>query len=135
MAESSSDPLALWQKMIGEMEKGFGAFANQAMASSQFSKPTGSGGSTTAGAHTQLGELMETYLLTMNLPSRTQMAGMAAQLQSIEAQLNEIKTLLLQMNAISGMARDSVATAPKPPRVKRPAPPPPKVQKQTDAPK
>src|SRR5579862_4773107 len=29
MADKSSDPLALWQKMMGEMEKGYNAFANQ----------------------------------------------------------------------------------------------------------
>jgi len=31
MANKSNDPVALWQTMIGEMEKGFNAFANQAM--------------------------------------------------------------------------------------------------------
>jgi hypothetical protein len=52
------------------------------------------------------------------------MIGMAERLQSIEGQLNEIKVLLQQMNAISGMTQDSVAAAPKPPRTKRPPPPP-----------
>jgi hypothetical protein len=50
---------------------------------------------------------------------------MAERLQSIEGQLNEIKVLLQQMNAVSGMTQDSVATAPKPPRTKRPPSPPP----------
>jgi hypothetical protein len=72
---------------------------------------------------------MEKYLLTMNLPSRAQMVSMAERLQSVEGQLNEIKALLLQMNAVSGIARDSIATAPKPPRTKRPPPSPPGAQK------
>ena len=38
MADKSNDPVVLWQTMIGEMEKGFNAFANQAMASPEFSK-------------------------------------------------------------------------------------------------
>ena len=33
MADKGNDPVAIWQNMIGEMEKGFNAFANQAMAS------------------------------------------------------------------------------------------------------
>ncbi len=34
MAEKSNDPVAIWQNMLGEMEKGFNSFANQAMSSS-----------------------------------------------------------------------------------------------------
>ena len=97
MADKSNDPVALWQNMIGEMEKGFNAFANQAMASPQFSKAINQVGGVTAGAQKQLGELMEKYLVSMNMPSRAQMVGMAERLQSIEGQLNEIKALLLQM--------------------------------------
>src|SRR5258707_13748317 len=38
MADKSNDPAAIWQNMIGEMEKGFNCFSNQAMASPEFSK-------------------------------------------------------------------------------------------------
>jgi len=122
MADKSSDPLALWQKMIGEMEKGFNAFANQAMVSSQFSKAMTQAGGATAGAQKQLSDLMERYLVRMNMPSRAQMVDMAERLQAIEGQLDEIRTLLQEMNAVSTMTRDSPAAAPKPPRTKRPPP-------------
>jgi hypothetical protein len=127
MADKGSDPVALWQKMIGEMEKGFNAFANQAMSSPEFSKAMNQAGGVTAGAQKQFGDLMEKYLLNMNLPSRAQMVGMAERLQNIEGQLNEIKLLLQQINAVSGMTLDSAAAAPRPPRTRRPpaaAPPP-----------
>ncbi len=120
MTDKSNDPLALWQKMIGEMEKGFNAFANQAMVSPQFSKAMNQASGATAGAQKQFGNLMEKYLVSMNMPSRVQLVEMAERLQSIEGQLNEIRVLLQQMNAMSGMARDSTAAAPKPPRTKRP---------------
>jgi hypothetical protein len=120
MADSGNDPFALWQKMIGEMEKGFNAFANQAMTSSQFSKAMNQASGATAGAQKQLSDLMERYLVRMNMPSRSQMVGMAERLQAIEGQLNEIKTLLQQMNAVSAMTRDSPAAPPKPPRTRRP---------------
>jgi hypothetical protein len=131
MADKGNDPVAIWQTMIGEMEKGFNSFANQAMASPEFSKVVNQVGGATVSAQKQFGELMEKYLVTMNLPSRAQMIGMAERLQSIEGQLNEIKAMLQQMNAVSGMTHDSTAAAPRPPRTRRPpaaapaAPPPP----------
>ena len=50
MADKSNDPVAMWQNMIGEMEKGFNSFANQAMASPEFSKVMNQVGGVTAGA-------------------------------------------------------------------------------------
>ncbi len=108
--------------VLGEMEKGFNAFANQAMVSSQFSKAMNQAGGATAGAQKQLSDLMERYLVRMNMPSRAQMVDMAERLQAIEGQLDEIRTLLQEMNAVSTMTRDSPAAAPKPPRTKRPPP-------------
>jgi hypothetical protein len=128
MADKSNDPVALWQTMIGEMEKGFNAFANQAMASPEFSKAMNQAGGVTAGAQKQFGELMEKYLLSMNLPSRAQMIGMAERLQSIEGQLNEIKAMLSQMSSASG-GTSGYAGVPRPPRTKRPPAPPPGEQK------
>ena len=123
MADKSNDPVAMWQHMMGEMEKGFNAFANQAMASPQFSKVVNQVGGATAGAQKQLGEMMEKYLLTMNMPSRAQMVGMAERLQSIEGQLNEIKSMLYQMQGNSPGSEHQAT--PRPPRTKRPPAPPP----------
>ena len=118
MADKGSDPVAMWQKMIGEMEKGFNAFANQAMSSPEFSKAMNQAGGASAGAQKQFGDFMEKYLVNMNLPSRAQMVGMAERLQNIESQLNEIKVMLQQMNA--GAAASAYSAAPRPPRTKRP---------------
>ena len=120
MADKGNDPVALWQNMIAEMEKGFNAFANQAMASPQFSKVVNQVGGATAGAQKQLSEIMEKYLLTMNLPSRSQMIGMAERLQSIEGQLGEIKVMLHQMQGAAASAPGGSPQVPKPPRTKRP---------------
>jgi hypothetical protein len=120
MADKSNDPVAIWQNMIGEMEKGFNSFANQAMASPEFSKAVNQVGGVTAGAQKQLGDLMEKYLISMNLPSRAQMVGMAERLQSIEGQLNEIRALLHQVHNNSSAPEGGYAAAPRPPRTKRP---------------
>jgi hypothetical protein len=121
MADKGSDPVALWHTMIGEMEKGFNAFANQTMTSPEFSKAMNQAGGASAGAQKQFGDFMEKYLLNMNLPSRAQMIGMAERLQNIESQLNEIKVMLQQMNA--GNAASTYSVAPRPPRTKRPPEP------------
>ena len=119
MADKGNDPAVIWQTMLGEMEKGFNSFANQAMASPEFSKVMNQVGGVSAGAQKQLGELMEKYLLAMNLPSRAQMAGMAERLQSIEGQLNEIKAMLHQVHHNS-LSPESGLGAQRPPRTKRP---------------
>jgi hypothetical protein len=118
MADKGSDPVVLWQTMIGEMEKRFNAFANQTMTSPEFSKAMNQAGGASAGAQKQFGDFMEKYLLNMNLPSRAQMIGMAERLQNIENQLGEIKLILQQMNAGSGPS--AYSSAPRPPRTKRP---------------
>jgi SMC interacting uncharacterized protein involved in chromosome segregation len=123
MADKSNDPVAMWQNMIGEMEKGFNSFANQAMASPEFSKVVNQVGGASAGAQKQLSDLMEKYLVGMNLPSRAQMVSMAERLQSIEGQLNEIKAMLHQMHNNQGAPAGGLEVAPRPPRTKRPPPP------------
>src|SRR6202165_109613 len=122
MADKSNDPVAMWQNMIGEMEKGVNFFANKAMAPRKFHKVVNQVGGVTAGAQKQLGDLMDKYLVGMNLPSRAQMVSMAERLQSIEGQLNEIKALLHQVHNNSAAPEAGDAGAPKPPRTKRPPP-------------
>ncbi|MBR0817283.1 hypothetical protein [Bradyrhizobium liaoningense] len=119
MTDKTNDPVAMWQKMMGEMEKGFNSFANQAMSSPEFSQAMNRAGGVAAGAQKQLGELMEKYLVSMNLPSRDQVTGLAERLQAIEGQIGEIKWMLSQMAAGSGVSQ-GFDTALRPPRTKRP---------------
>lgn len=118
MTDKITDPVALWQKMVGDMEKGFNSFATKAMETPEFSQAMNRAGGAAAGAQKQFGELMEKYLLSMNLPSREQMTGIAERLQSIEGQIGEIRSMLSQMSANSGAS--PIDAAPRPPRTKRP---------------
>src|SRR5258708_7689324 len=114
MVDKGNDPAVIWQTMIGEMEKGFNSFANKAMASPEFSKVMNQVGGVSAGAQKQLGELMEKYLVSMNLPSRAQLVGMAERIQTIEAQLNEIKPMRHQIHHNS-LPPEGGYRAPRPP--------------------
>ena len=118
MTDKITDPVALWQKMVGEMEKGFNSFATKAMETPEFSQAMNRAGGAAAGAQKQFGDLMEKYLLSMNLPSREQMTGIAERLQAIEGQIGEIRSMLNQMAAASGGSPTDAA--PRPPRTKRP---------------
>jgi len=120
MVDKSNDPVAIWQNMIAEMEKGFNAFATKALETPEVSKVVNQVGGVSAGAQKQLGDMMEKYLVSMNLPSRAQMVGMAERLQGIEGQLSEIKAMLHQLRNNAGGAGGGYPAAPKPPRTKRP---------------
>jgi len=89
------------------------------MSSPEFSQAVNRAGGVAAGAQKQLSELMEKYLVSMNLPSREQVTALAERLQSIEAQIGEMKAILSQMAASSGIAQGFDGT-PRPPRTKRP---------------
>src|SRR4029450_13313007 len=97
---------------------------NQTMCASEFSTAMTQVGGVTAGAQKQLGELMEKYLVSMNLPSRAQMVSMAERPQSSEGQLNEIKALLHQVRNNSAAPEGGYPAAPSPPRTRRPPPAP-----------
>jgi hypothetical protein len=120
MAKKSNDPVALWHTMLGEMEKGFSAFANQAMGAPEFGRVINPVGGASAGAQNQIGDLMEQYLASMNLPSRAQLANFGDRLQAIEGQLTEITALLRQVCNNTGTSNG--AATPKPPRTKRSPP-------------
>src|SRR5260370_14027577 len=96
MADNSTDPVAIWQNMMGEMEKGFNAFATKAMEAPEFSKVVNQVGGVSAGAQKQLGDKMEKQLLHMNLPSRPQIVSIAQGLAASEGQLKRNKARLQQ---------------------------------------
>ena len=119
MADNKNDPVEMWRTMVGEMEKGFNTFANQAMAAPEFSKVVNQAGSVGAGAQKQMGDMMEKYLTGMNLPSRAQMTNFGERLAAIESQMAEVVSILRDMHQQAGGTPMGNA-APKPPRTKRP---------------
>ncbi|MBN9586952.1 MAG: hypothetical protein BGN84_12485 [Afipia sp. 62-7] len=117
MSDKANDPVQVWHTMLAEMEKGFNAMATQVMGTEQFSRVTHQLTGASVGAQKTVGDLMERYLVAMNLPSRAQMVSFGERLNAIEGQLNEIKALL---NRVHGDAQDNGLSTPKPPRTKQP---------------
>ncbi|MBR1218495.1 hypothetical protein JQ557_10880 [Bradyrhizobium sp. U87765 SZCCT0131] len=117
---NSNDPAEIWRTYLAELEKGFNAFANQAMGSREFSRAMNQAGGATFGAQKTVGDLMERYLASMNLPSRAQLVNMGERLQAIEGQLAEIKSLLQRVHSDSATPASGLAATPRPPRTRQP---------------
>jgi hypothetical protein len=89
MVDKADDAIALWQQMIGEMQKGFRAFGDQLSPGSSDQSPAGPDS-----PQKRVADLMESYFAGMNLPSRAQLNALSDRLQAIEGELTEIKALL-----------------------------------------
>jgi hypothetical protein len=119
MVDKADDAIALWQQMIGEMQKGFRAFGDQLSPGFSDQSPA-----EPDSAHKRLADLMESYFAGMNLPSRAQLNALSDRLQAIEGELTDIKALLHEALTKSKPAQE----APQPvqptqspgPRPKRP---------------
>jgi SMC interacting uncharacterized protein involved in chromosome segregation len=119
MSDKANDPVQVWHTMLAEMEKGFNAMATQVMGTEQFSRVTHQLTGASVGAQKTVGDMMERYLVAMNLPSRAQMVNFGERLNAIEGQLNEIKALLNRVHG-DAASQDNGLSAPKPPRTKQP---------------
>ncbi|CCE06688.1 hypothetical protein BRAS3843_1790004 [Bradyrhizobium sp. STM 3843] len=97
MVDKTGDAIALWQQMVGEMQKGFAAFAKQGLGSLPPGRQASDRSAFASGAQKHMADLMESYFNNMNLPSRGQLKDMSERLQAIELELSEIKALLLRM--------------------------------------
>lgn len=117
--ERPKGPLDAFRDFVGQWERGVNQIANEAMGNEQFSKLMHGATSAAAGAKAGLGEAMERYLATMNLPSRADITVIGERLQSIEAQLNRLTEIVSSMASVEA-APPSIA--PKPKRTRKPPP-------------
>lgn len=115
--EAPKGPLEAFRDLVGQWERGVNQIANEAMGNEQFSRLMHGATSAAAGAKAGLGEAMERYLATMNLPSRADITGIGERLQAIEAQLNRLTEIVSTMATAEAQP---VSLAPKPKRTRKP---------------
>lgn len=118
MADKNTDPVQMWHNFLGDMEKKFNTFSNQAMGSEDFSRLMNQATGASVGAKKAFGDFMERYLAAMNLPSRSELVDLGERLNTIESRLNEIMSLLQRVHA--DFAASDSNGPPRPPRTKRP---------------
>ncbi|MCB1522833.1 MAG: hypothetical protein KDJ23_01930, partial [Rhodoblastus sp.] len=110
-------PLDAFRDLVGQWERGVNQIANEAMGNEQFSRLMHGATSAAAGAKAGLGDAMERYLATMNLPSRADITSIGERLQAIEAQLNRLTEIVSRMATVETAP---ASLAPKPKRTRKP---------------
>ncbi|HRJ70433.1 MAG TPA: poly(R)-hydroxyalkanoic acid synthase subunit PhaE [Beijerinckiaceae bacterium] len=121
MSEKPIDPMAMFNQMLGQFEQGFNEMATKAMGSEDFSRIMNTMGGASMGAKKTMGDMMERYLATMNLPSRQELTNIGERLQAVEARLNEIIAILHRAHPdVGGLVKPTAA--PRPPRTRKPPP-------------
>jgi hypothetical protein len=122
-----TDPLALWRSMLSQWETSANALANKTMGSDEYSSSMHGAMGMTLRMQDTVREFMAAYLATTNLPSRTEVLGIAERLGAVEARLDRITALLeriadAQIVAAAGISPVTLAAAPAAPSA-RPRPP------------
>jgi hypothetical protein len=128
VVDKTNDAIALWQQMVGEMQKGFRTFGAQlpSTQSKSSEQPAGSGT-----AQKRLAELTESYFAGMNLPSRAQLTAVLERVQTVERELGEIKALLHEV--LKSRAAPEASPRPAGSQPKRAAPGKPRREAKTAA--
>ncbi|MFO1115450.1 MAG: poly(R)-hydroxyalkanoic acid synthase subunit PhaE [Beijerinckiaceae bacterium] len=120
--QAPKGPLDAFRDFVGQWERGVNQFANEAMGNEQFARLMHGATSAAAGAKAGLGEAMERYLATMNLPSRADIVSIGERLQAIEAQLNRLSEIVATMATADNSSTMATSLAPKPRRTRKPPP-------------
>jgi len=86
--ENTFDPLAMWREQIDRLESGVNTFATSNMESEQFAKGLALFLKASLGVHHVFDENLAKLYQRLNLPSRTEVAALAAAVQRIEEKLD-----------------------------------------------
>jgi len=106
---SIPDPLQLWRKALSSLESSGNTLANQAMNTGDFAAALHQMANLSLGMQQTFEKVLTVYFKQLNLPSRKDIAELAAALQRIEVRLD-------QLSPRSAAA----ATQPRPARTRRP---------------
>jgi hypothetical protein len=129
--KKDADPLALWRDMLSQWETSVNALANRTMKTDEYSSSMHGAMGATLRMQETIRDFMAQYLAASNLPSRTEVLGIAERVGAVEARLDRITALLQQIAdaQTAAPAASSSAAAPaapaqppraRPPRTKRP---------------
>jgi hypothetical protein len=122
MSQSSLlDPFALWRDLVSEMEKGVNDAAAPSLGSAEFVAAMNQALSASVAGKALKREMMNRYLRTMNLPTRSDVEALSDRLHAIEDRLIGMSATLDRLAGVrpGGSGPGVVA----PPRTKRPPAP------------
>jgi len=86
----ATDPFELWRQLYETNEKAWGAALEQAMGSSEFGESSGKLLETMLAAQKSVRDNMRTYLETMNVPTREDIARLGELVVGLEEKIDQI---------------------------------------------
>lgn len=116
---AQTDPFEMWREWVANSERQWNAFLNNAMSTDEFSQSMGRFMDVYLNLQKNMNDVMGRYFSAINLPTRADMLALGERLGGIEDRLSRIETALAKLSDSAGRA--SAASAPRPPRTKRPA--------------
>ena len=106
------DPMDAWRQYLTQAEREWNQYLNQAMGSDAFSQVMGTWMSSFLAMQKNVGETVEKYLTSFNLPSRSDITDLGERLTRIEDRLRRIETTVTPSEPSS--------RRPTPPRTRKP---------------
>jgi hypothetical protein len=114
------DPLAPWRDLLSQWEQNVNALANRTMGSDEYSSSMNSAMGATLKMQETMRQFMATYLASANLPSRSEVLGIAERLGGVESRLDRIAALLERIAEARPGEVPATPPRPRPPRTKSP---------------
>jgi polyhydroxyalkanoic acid synthase PhaR subunit len=119
------DPFAAWRDWVGQSERQWNAFLNEAMATDEFGQSMGQFMDVYLNLQRGMNEVMGRYLTALNLPSRSDVLSLANRLSDLEGRLSDIEDTLHELRTViegrgPGINGKVDEAPPKPPRTRKP---------------
>jgi len=117
------DPFALWRDLVSKVEKGVNEAAGPSLGSDEFVAAMNQALSASVAGTALKREMMNRYLRTMNLPTRSDVEALGDRLHAIEDRLIGMSATLDRLAGVRPGGSELATVAP--PRTKRPPAPTP----------
>ncbi len=118
--ETQADPFAAWRDWMNQSERQWNSFLNEAMATEEFSRTMGRGMDVFLNMQKQMNEAFGRMFTSLNMPSRTDIMGLADRLSAIEERLISLEATLSASGVTSANGTGEAAAIPAKPGMGRP---------------
>ena len=118
--ETQADPFAAWRDWMNQSERQWNSFLNEAMATDEFSRTMGRGMDVFLNMQKQMNEAFGRMFTSLNMPSRTDIMGLADRLSAIEERLISLEATLSASGVTSANGTGEATAIPAKPGMGRP---------------
>jgi polyhydroxyalkanoic acid synthase PhaR subunit len=113
------DPFAVWRDWLDQTERQLNSYFNQVMGTEQYVRFLGQFSELTLNMQKNMGEAMERYFKSLNLPTREDLAALGQRLNVIEQRVAAIERSSASAS-LAGVGAVPEIVKPRPPRTRKP---------------